>query len=273
MTPRKSVPTPRPTPAQRLHRALMSPNAIRTLSVALFFLLWEWAGRHMDPIFMAPPSAIFRASLELIKSGALRKAMVESLWPFAVGLVLTVVIGIAIGIVIAQWRVLEYALDPFINALYAIPRIALVPLIILWAGLEFTGKVTILVSVAVFPIIVNTYSGIRDVRGSMLEIGRAYGATETQIFFKIILPAALPFIMAGIRLSVGLAIIGIVVAEFFTAISGLGGMIVEYANVFATAKLFVPIIVIAIVGVVLTELVQWAERRLSRWRTLERERF
>jgi ABC-type nitrate/sulfonate/bicarbonate transport system permease component len=125
----------------------------------------------------------------------------------------------------------------------------------------------------VFPIIVNTYSGIRDVRGSMLEIGRAYGATESQIFFKIILPAALPFIMAGVRLSVGLAIIGIIVAEFFTAISGLGGMIVEYANVFATAKLFVPIIVIALVGVVLTELIMWIERRLSRWRTLERDRF
>jgi ABC-type nitrate/sulfonate/bicarbonate transport system permease component len=271
--PRKSIPAPRLTAAQRLRHLLMSPNAIRTVSVAVFFVFWEVAGRRMDPIFMAPPSAIFQASIELLKSGALRKAMVESLWPFAVGLVLTVVIGILLGIVIAQWRVLEYVLDPFINALYAIPRIALVPLIILWAGLEFTGKVTILVSVAVFPIIVNTYAGIRDVRGSMLEIGRAYGATETQIFFKIILPAAIPFIMAGIRLSVGLAIIGIIVAEFFTAISGLGGMIVEYANVFATAKLFVPIIVIAIVGVVLTELVQWLERRLSRWRTLERERF
>jgi NitT/TauT family transport system permease protein len=272
-TPRTSVPAPRLTAAQRLRHAVMSPNAIRSLSVAAFLVFWEFAGRRMDPIFMAPPSAIFQAAIELVKSGALRKAMIESLAPFAVGLMLTVVIGIAVGILIAQWRVLEYVLDPFINALYAIPRIALVPLIILWAGLEFTGKVAILVSVAVFPIIVNTYSGIRDVRGSMLEIGRAYGATETQIFFKIILPAAIPFIMAGIRLSVGLAIIGIVVAEFFTAISGLGGMIVEYANVFATAKLFVPIIVIALVGVVLTELVQWAERRLSRWRTLERERF
>ena len=227
----------------------------------------------MDPIFMAPPSAIFRAALDLIASGALEKALMQSLLPFAVGMVLTIVIGIAIGIIIAQWRTAEYILDPFINALYAIPRVALVPLIILWAGLEFAGKVTILVSVAVFPIIVNTYSGIRDVRGSMLEIGRAYGATESQIFFKIILPAALPFIMAGVRLSVGLAIIGIIVAEFFTAISGLGGMIVEYANLFATAKLFVPIIVIALVGVVLTELTQWIERRLSRWRTLERERF
>jgi NitT/TauT family transport system permease protein len=271
--PRKSVPAQQLGPGQRMREIVLSPNAIRTASVAVFLLIWEYYGRRMDPIFMAPPSAIFEAAVQLLKSGALKKALVESLWPFAVGMVLTVVIGILLGIVIAQWRLLEYVLDPFINALYAIPRIALVPLIILWAGLEFTGKVTILVSVAVFPIIVNTYAGIRDVRGSMLEIGRAYGATESQIFFKIVLPAAIPFIMAGVRLSVGLAIIGIIVAEFFTAISGLGGMIVEYANVFATAKLFVPIIVIAIVGVVLTEFVMWLERRMSRWRQLERERF
>ncbi len=271
--PRTSVPAPRVTAAGRAREVLLSPNAIRTASVAVFFVIWEYYGRRMDPIFMAPPSAIFEAAVQLTQSGALKKALIQTLWPFTVGMALTVIVGTLLGIVIAQWRTVEYILDPFINALYAIPRIALVPLIILWAGLEFTGKVTILVSVAIFPITVNTYAGIRDVRGSMLEIGRAYGATEWQIFSKIIMPAAIPFIMAGIRLAVGLAIIGIVVAEFFTAISGLGGMIVEYANVFATAKLFVPIIVIAIVGVVLTELVMWLERRMSRWRVLERERF
>jgi ABC-type nitrate/sulfonate/bicarbonate transport system permease component len=271
--PRQSVPASQPTLAHRLRDVLLSPNAIRTASVAVFFVIWEYYGRRMDPIFMAPPSAILEAAVQLIQSGALRKALIQTLWPFSVGMALTVVVGIALGIVMAQWRTLEYVLDPFINALYAIPRIALIPLIILWAGLEFVGKVSILVSVAIFPITVNTYSGIRDVRGAMLEIGRAYGATEWQIFWKIVLPAAIPFIMAGIRLAVGLAIIGIIVAEFFTAISGLGGMIVEYANVFATAKLFVPIIVIALIGVVLTEFVMWLERRMSRWRQLERERF
>ena len=271
--PRKSVPAAQPTLADRAREVLLSPNGIRTASVAVFFVIWEYYGRRMDPIFMAPPSAIFDAFLQLVQSGALRKAMIQTLWPFSVGMALTVIVGILLGILIAQWRTMEYILDPFINALYAIPRIALVPLIILWAGLEFVGKVTILVSVAIFPITVNTYAGIRYVRGSMLEIGRAYGATEWQIFSKIIMPAAIPFIMAGVRLAVGLAIIGIIVAEFFTAISGLGGMIVEYANVFATAKLFVPIIVIALVGVVLTELVMWLERRMSRWRQLERERF
>jgi NitT/TauT family transport system permease protein len=252
---------------------LSHPNFIRLASVVVFFAAWEIIGRQMNPVFMVPPSAVCVAAIELIRDGTLLHASLQSLVPFAAGLAITIVGGILIGIAMAQWPVCEYILDPFVNAFYAIPRIALVPLIILWVGLEFGGKVTILVSVAIFPVIVNTYSGIKDVRGSMLEIGRAYGATPRQIFFKIVLPAAVPFIMAGVRLSVGLAIIGIVVGEFFTSISGLGGLIVEYANNFATAKLFVPVIIIAIVGVVLTEAVVHLERRLSRWRASERERF
>lgn len=270
--PRRTVPVPATPTSERIKRIVFSPNAIRSISVIVFFIFWEIFGRNANPIFMAPPSAIWTAAIELWQQGLLQRAINQSLWPFLTGLVLTIVIGIGLGIAIAQWRLLEYTLDPFINALYAIPRVALVPLIILWAGLEFWGKVAILTSTAVFPVIINTYAGIRDVRGSMLEIGTAYCATESQIFYKITLPAALPFIMAGVRLSVGLCIIGIVVAEFFTAISGLGGMIVEFSNVFATAKLFVPIIIIAILGVLLTEAVQWLERRMSRWRQLERER-
>jgi NitT/TauT family transport system permease protein len=260
-------------PLRRRKKPRLSPSLIRTLAVVLFFAAWEFGGARMNPLFLVPPSAIFSAAIEMIGSGALFTAMAQSLVPFAAGLAITIVGGILIGIAMAQWPIVEYVLDPFVNAFYAIPRIALIPLIILWVGLEFAGKVTILVSVAIFPVIVNTYAGIKDVRGSMLEIGRAYCATDFQIFTKIVLPAAIPFIMAGVRLSVGLAIIGIVVAEFFTSISGLGGLIVEYSNSFATARLFVPVIVIALVGITLTAFVQWLERRLSRWRISERERY
>ena len=248
------------------------PNLVRVIAVATFFVYWEFAGREANPLFMTYPTAIFQAFWEILLSGKLIEAFIASMVPFAIGMFLSIVGGIAIGVIIAQWWFIEYTLDPFLNALYAIPRIALVPLIILWAGLGTTGKVTILVSIAIFPVIINTYSGIKDVRGSMLEIGKAFGATERQIFFKITMPAAVPFIMAGIRLAVGLAIIGMIVGEFFTAITGLGGLIINYANVFATAKLFVPIIVVGLMGVGLTELVMYVERRLSKWRVLERER-
>ena len=249
------------------------PNLIRTVSVAIFFIFWEYAGRQANPLFMAPPSAIFAAFWEILLNGDLVEGFAASMFPFFLGMFISIVGGIIIGVMIGQWWFFEYTLDPFINALYAIPRIALVPLVILWAGLETTGKVTILVSIAIFPVMINTYAGIKDVRGSFLEIGKAFGASEREIFIKITLPAAVPFIMAGVRLSVGLAIIGMVVAEFFTAITGLGGLIIKYANVFATAKLFVPILVIGLVGVLMTQLVQFAETRLSRWRILERERL
>ena len=153
-----------------------------------------------------------------------------------------------------------------------LPRVELIPLLMLWVGLELWGKVTILVSIAIFPVVINTYAGIKDVRGSYMEIGHAFCATERQIFLKIIMPAAIPYTMAGIRMAIGLGIIGMVVAEFFTAITGLGGLIIEYANAFATARLFVPIIIIGVMGVGLTELVMVIERRFSRWRILERER-
>ena len=208
----------------------------------------------------------------ILLNGELIRAFLASMVPFMIGMVISIVGGIAIGVAVGQWWFMERTLDPFINALYAIPRVALVPLIILWAGLEVTGKVTILVSIAIFPVLINTYSGIKDVRGSFLDIGRAFGATERQIFFKITMPAIVPFVMSGIRMSVGLAIIGMVVAEFFTAITGLGGLIVQYANVFATDRLFVPIIIIGLMGVALTEFVMYVERKISKWRTLERER-
>jgi len=249
------------------------PNLLRTIAVVTFFVVWELTGRDANPLLMTYPTAIFEAGWQILTSGELLEAFAQSMTVFVIGMFISIIGGIAIGVMIGQWWFFEYTLDPFINALYAIPRIALVPLIMLWVGLQDTGKITILVSIAIFPVIINTYSGIKDVRGSLLEIGRAFGASERQIFFRITLPSAVPFVMTGIRLAVGLGIIGMIVAEFFTAINGLGGLIVNYANVFQTAKVFVPIIVLGLMGVGLTELVQYIERRLSRWRILERARM
>ena len=251
---------------------LARPNLIRASSVVTFFLIWEYFGRSVDPMFLAPPSSIWQAFLDMTRTGELQNALVQTLYPFAIGMFITIFGGIMIGVLMAQSKLAEYILDPFVNALYSIPRIALIPLIILWFGLDTLAKVTILVSIAIFPVIVNTFAGIRDVRGSMLEVGHAYCATKWQTFFKIIMPATVPFIMTGVRLAVGLGIIGIILGEFFTAASGLGGLIINYSNLFATSKLFVPILVVGLLGVLLTELVALVERRLSRWRQLEKDR-
>jgi NitT/TauT family transport system permease protein len=260
------------------------PNVTRLLTMAAFVVFWEYSGRNANPLFMTYPSAIAHAFVEIASNGGgdtswghvvnsdLSVAFVTSMVPFVIGTFISIVAGTVIGGIIGQWRFFEYLLDPFINALNAIPRIALVPLIMLWAGIGVGGKVAIIVSLAILPVIINTYAGVRSVGGSMREIGKAFGASESEIFFKITLPAAVPHMMAGIRIALGAAIIGLIVSEFFTALTGLGSLMMRYASVFATDKLFVPIIVIALMGVLLTLVVQSIESRISKWRVLERER-
>ena len=248
------------------------PNLLRGLSLVIFLAVWEVVGRHMDPIFMTYPVAIFQATIGLIQSGELLRGLLQSLVPFVIGMLISIVFGIALGLAMGLWHMFEYAIDPYVNALNAIPRVALVPLIILWCGLGVLAKIVIVVSVAIFPIIINTYSGVRDVRGVLLDVGNAYAATRWQSLRLIILPAALPFIMAGVRLGLSLGIIGMIVAEFFTAINGLGGIIVSYGNTFQTAKMFVAILVVGVMGVVMSEAAMALERRWALWRASERDR-
>ena len=248
------------------------PNLVRAGSLVVFLCLWEVVGRQMDPIFMTYPVAIVYAAIGLITSGELIRGLMQSLEPFVIGMVISIVVGIAVGLAMGLWRIFEYAVDPYVNALNAIPRVALVPLIILWCGLGMLAKIVIIVSVAIFPVIINTYAGVRDVRGVLLDIGNAYSATRWQSLRLIIMPAALPFMMAGIRLSLGLGIIGMIVAEFFTAVTGLGGIIVEYGNTFQTAKMFVAIIVVGILGILMSEAAVALERRWASWRVSERKR-
>ena len=147
------------------------PNLIRVVAVILFFIFWEFAGREGNELFMSYPSAIVRAAWIITADGTLIEAFRASMVPFAIGMAISIVGGIAFGVVMARVWLFEYIVDPYVNALYAIPRIALVPLITLVAGLQLGGKITIIVSIAIFPVIINTYAGMKDVRGSLLEIG------------------------------------------------------------------------------------------------------
>ena len=248
------------------------PYLVKSLSVAVFLLLWQIAGARVNPLFLATPSAICAAAIELLRSGELLTATESSLTSFSIGMTIAIVIGVGIGMLMGQFRLVEYALEPFVDALNAIPRVALIPLIILWFDLNLQGKVVIIASIAIVPVIINTFAGVKDVRGSLIEIGQAYCASRAQIFFKIIVPAALPFIMSGVRTAIGFGLTGMVVAEFFTSINGLGGLIVLFGNRFATAKLFVPVIVVGAMGITLSQLVLHVERRLAPWRASERAR-
>lgn len=248
------------------------PNAllIRSISLTIALVLWEIFGRQVDPIFMSHPSAILKAFFFLLSSGDLVKASVSSFQSLFLGYAAAAVFGIPFGLLMGRYRIFEYAVDTYVSALYSTPLVAFIPLIILWMGLGFPAKLTVVFIMTVFPVLINTYIGVRNVSGSLIEVGHAFCAGEAQIFTKIVLPATVPFIMAGLRLAIGRAIIGMVVAEFFTAITGLGAIIVNSANFFKTDRMFVPIIELMLLGVLLTQAVAWAERRIAPWKESER---
>src|SRR3954470_11746733 len=243
----------------------MPRAAITLLSVATLLGLWEIFGRDVNPVFGSYPSAIALAFVELARSGQLGAALDESLRPFVVGYGLAIVAGVPLGLVIGRYRVLEAALGIYVTAGYAMPLVALVPLLILWLGLGFAVKAAVVFLMSVFPICINTWLGVNAVPKTLIEVGKSFVAPDSVILRRIILPATLPYIMAGIRLAVGRAVVAMVIAEFFTSISGLGAIIITSANNFDTATMFVPILVLMIMAIGLNYLIGAVERRVAPW--------
>lgn len=261
---------PRSAGAPRARRAI-SPTLIRALSVLVGLAAWEIYGRVLRSAIFTYPSAIAAAFVALAQAGELWFYLRSSLVVLSMGLLLAIIIGIPLGVLIARKSTLEYASDPYINGLYATPTVALIPVIVLWLGFQTTAKVTLVVIFCVFPILINTYQGVRNIDARLVEVARAFCSGERDLWRDLILPSAAPFILAGIRLSIGRGLVGMVVAEFYTSITGLGYMIVQYANTFKTDRLFVPIVVLMVLGVGLTALLRGLERWIAPWMHLARD--
>jgi NitT/TauT family transport system permease protein len=245
-------------------------GGVRLASVIVVLVLWEIFGRRVNPLFLSYPSAITGAFFQLMSAGEIQRQALGSLQVFVAGLSLALVFGIALGLLMGRYRLAEYLLDPYVYALDATPRVALIPLLLLWFGLGTPSKIAIVFLSGLFPVLMNTFSGVRTVSAHLVDIGRAYGASERQLFGKVILPAALPFLMAGIRLAVGRALIGIITAEMFTAVTGMGALLVRYSSALATDKFFVPVIFLALLGVALSSGVERLQKWLAPWKETER---
>ncbi|HEY3918908.1 MAG TPA: ABC transporter permease [Stellaceae bacterium] len=239
--------------------------AITTISVLVFLALWEFFGRDVNPVFGSYPSAIAEAFVALARSGKLWTALFQSLQPFVVGYLLAIAVGVPLGLVVGRFRTAEAAFGIYVTAGYAMPLVALVPLLILWLGLGFAVKVAVVFLMSIFPVCINTWAGVRAVPVTLIEVGQSLVAPDSVILRRIILPATLPYIMAGIRLAVGRAVVAMVIAEFFTAISGLGGIIIQSANNFDTATMFVPVVILMVLAIGLNALIVWIERVVAPW--------
>src|SRR3990172_3561884 len=240
-----------------------------TSAVIIFLTAWELVGNTfqlINPMFMSAPSLVWKAGVQLFASGEIYNDLRVSGLEFFWGYLLSVIFAVPFGIMVGWYRRASYVFDPFINAMNATPRIALLPLVIIWLGIGILSKVGIIFLGAVFPILINTRDGVKTTPHNLLTAARSFGASEWQIFKSVVLPSTLPFILTGLRLAVGRALIGVMVGELYAATAGIGFMITVAGATFPTDKVFVGILVFAITGVVCMEILTRLETRFDKWR-------
>ncbi len=247
------------------------PRFYRYGFLAFILIVWQIVGPMINPIFFSYPTKIAVAFYQLtFVTGELQHYMVESLLILFYGLGIAIAVGVPLAILMARFKPVDWALDLPVNAMYAMPMVALVPLLVLWFGIYMEAKVIVVFLFCVFPILINTYQGVRECDKNMLEVARSFRSSEWRMWRDVLFPFALPYIAAGIRLAIGRGLVGVVIAEFYTTISGLGYMITRYAHIFDMDKTFVPVILLMFLGVALTSALKWVERRIAPWSAANR---
>jgi NitT/TauT family transport system permease protein len=257
--------------ASRLYKFYLNQEKkiLGTISVALFLLLWELVGNTfqlINPMFMSAPSLVWKAAVQLFGSGEIWNDLRVSGTELLGGYLLAVFFAIPFGIMTGWYKRMSAIFDPFINAMNATPRVALLPLVIIWLGIGILSKVGIIFLGAVFPMLINTRDGVKTTPQNLLNAARSFGASEWMVFKSVVLPSTVPFILTGLRLGVGRAIVGVMVGELYAATAGIGFMITVAGATFQTDKVFVGVLIFAISGMFLVELLNRVERRFGNWR-------
>ena len=253
-------------------RLRVRPLVLGTIGVVAFLALWEICARvgWLNPVVVSSPSRIAAAFAAQAESGQLLGDFFVSFGELVIGFVFSFVVGSAIGIAMGLSRTTEYALDPFVWFLYSTPLVALYPLIVVWFGFGFATVIAITFMLTVVPIVVNTLAGVRSVDPSLIRAVRAFGGSQTDVVFKAIVPASMPLVLAGVRIGLGRALIGVVLGEMFSANAGLGFRMTTYGAHLETADVFVPLTLFIIIGVVLTQVTSLFENRLQAWKNAGR---
>jgi NitT/TauT family transport system permease protein len=251
--------------------------AIRAGLLALVIIAWEalagnpkveWA--LVDKFWTSQPSDISQRLVEWIAQGTLWLHRVVTLEEMAVGLVIGSVLGIAIGFLLGRNVTLARVLDPFIMAIYSIPKLALAPLFILWFGVGLEPKIVLVSTACFFLLFLNTYSGVRDVDQELIDIIRLMGASQRDLVFKVVLPSASPWILTGLKAAVPYSLIGAVVGEIMASNRGLGYLLIHAQGQYDTAGVFAAIIILMLMGLLLNEVVNRSETYLLRWKAAGR---
>ena len=265
--PRSSVP---PARTRRRRRSLLRRRpvvwGIRIVTFIAVIATWQYLAAPINRALFAPPSDVAAAIVrQLTQEPTLFGPLFISFVAFAFGMSLGLVVGIPVGLALGRYRRIEFALDPWITFLYVIPSVAFVPLFVLWFGFDFNFQVALVFESTLFPMMINSAAGAKNVEPDFIDGGRSFGASEAQIMRTIVVPASLPFIFAGLRIAFSSAWVGVVVAQMTGALTGLGGLIKTYASVYRTADMLVPILVIMLVGVLIHSFTGWLLVRMTPW--------
>ena len=247
----------------------LAEAALPSLSVVMFLLAWEmlvrWRG--IAPIFLPPPSSIAVYLWRMIADGTMEYNLGVTLLRIFVGFLIAAATGVALGLLMGMSRIVARVADVWIAALYPLPKISLIPLLIIWLGTGEAYRIVISAITAFFPVVISTYSGIRQADRGLIKAAQDLGANTRQIQLKVVIPAALPSILAGLQLGMGVAFILVIAAEMIggSSQSGMGYLLINAGQVMETEKVFASLVVLAVMGAVIIKLQQWADRKLAPW--------
>ena len=250
-------------------------RVLPALVILAFIIGWEllvrWRG--IAPIFLPPPSSIAKYLFRMIADGSLGLNLGATLLRIFVGFAVAAVAGVFLGVLMGMSRIIARVADPWIAALYPLPKIALIPLLVIWLGTGEAYKIVISAITAFFPIVISSYAGIRQADRGLIKAAEDLGANRRQIQTKIVIPAAIPSIFAGLHLGMGVTIILVVAAEMIGGAGhlGMGNLLITAGQVMETEKVFASLVVLAVVGAMVIKFQQWLDRKVAPWMTFRDE--
>jgi NitT/TauT family transport system permease protein len=244
------------------------PTYVSVLGIIGILVIWELLCRLglVPPLFLPAPSAILGAGWDMLVNGELAQNLLASLYRILIGYALGSLCGIVFGLILGFSRWVDAILNPVVYSIYPIPKIALLPLIILWLGIGETPKFTMIALGVFFPVVINTYSGVRNVDPILIKASVTFGSNYFNVIRKVILPGSLPMIFAGLKLAAGTSLLLLVSAEMIAAQQGVGSMILHYGNLMIIPKLMVGVLILSLLGLLINRGLQWLENKLIPWK-------
>jgi NitT/TauT family transport system permease protein len=238
---------------------------VRAYVLAAVLVVWQILGQSVNPIIFSPPAKVAATFSSLWSDGTLPSATIVTVETLFIGFLVSCAIGIPLGLVMGRIRLAEYAIDPYVNFIYATPLVAIIPLALIWFGPTNFATYFIITLHTAPPILINTMTGVKNTERTMVEAGRAFGFSGWKLWQKVVLPSSLPYVMAGLRIGIGAALIGTMVAEIFLYNTGLGYVLVNETALFNSAAVVSGVLIIMVLGIALAESAKWMDRRFLSW--------